>query len=105
MSDTKEPSYATARKLRIIEQKLGADWRTQKPGLSIDAIYNEVVGDERKNLFCKVQPATKRKIDEMVIHYEVKMSDLIEQLVSEEYERYIETRHRQVKEVAKDFSG
>ena len=57
-------SYPTLRKMRIIEEELGADWKKQHAGKSVDAIYNMVTGDVRKNLFCKISPEIKDKLEE-----------------------------------------
>lgn len=58
-------SYATERKIRIIEDKLGPNWKEQRVGQSIDAIYNDLVGDTRKNLFCKINASVKDRLDEI----------------------------------------
>jgi hypothetical protein len=100
-----EPSYATARKLKIIESRLGADWRKNHPDVAVDAVYNRLVGDDRKTLFCKVQPGTKAKLDEMVTHYEIKMGEFIEKLIEVEYEIFIQQRTKMMQNLARDFSG
>ena len=100
-----EPSYATARKLRIIEERLGSDWKTKHPNLSIDAVYNNVVGDERKNLFCKIAPESKQMLDEMVRYFDLKLAEWIERVIDEEHKKYTENKTRKVKEVARNFSG
>jgi hypothetical protein len=97
-------SYATARKIRIIERELGPDWRTEYPEGSIDAIYNIVMGDDRKNLFCKVDPETKTKLDEMVEYNDMQMSSLVEKLVHEEYDRYTQDRDARVNKIASQFA-
>jgi len=86
-----EYSYATERKIRILNEKLGTDWQEKYKGRSIDAVYNEISGDLRKNLFCKVDPVIKQKVDELVDGYDIKMSELIERLIEREYEAY---KHR-----------
>jgi len=98
-------SYATERKIRIITEKLGEDWRKQHPGKSIDAIYNVVMGDERKNLFCKVDPQTKLQLDEMVEYHDMQMSSLVEKLVQEEYDRYTQERDARVSHMASQFAS
>lgn len=97
-------SYATRRKIRIIEKELGADWKNQHSGKSIDAIYNIVMGDVRKNLFCKVDPETKEKLDEMVEYNDMQMSSLVERLVREEYDRYTQDRDARVAHIASQFA-
>lgn len=97
-------SYATRRKKRIIEEELGSDWQNQYPGKSIDAVYNIVTGDSRKNLFCKVSPEVKSKLDEMVDFHDMKMSELVEKLVLEEYDRYVKERDARVANVASQYA-
>jgi len=97
-------SYATRRKIRIIEKELGADWENQHSGKSIDAIYNIVMGDFRKNLFCKVDPETKTKLDEMVEYNDMQMSSLVEKLVREEYDRYTHDRDARADHLASQFA-
>jgi len=105
MSENEQLSTATARKLRIVEERLGQHWRDTYPGKSIDAVYNAVVGDTRKNLFAKVLPDVKEKLDEMVIHYDVKMSELLERFIETEYDRYLQEKQKLMNNLARDFSG
>ena len=102
MADKK--SYATRRKIRIITRELGADWQEQHAGKSIDAIYNIVMGDNRKNLFCKIDPAVKTKLDEMVETNDMQMSSLVERLVIEEYDRYKLDLDARIEHVANQFA-
>lgn len=97
-------SYATRRKKRIIEQQLGEDWQSQHPGKSIDAVYNIVTGDVRKNLFCKVSPERKAELDEMVDAYDMKMADMVEKLIEEAYSKYASERDARVDEVASQYA-
>lgn len=97
-------SYATKRKIRIIERELGANWQEQHAGKSIDAIYNIVMGDNRKNLFCKIDPDIKEKLDEMVETNDMQMSSLVERLVSEEYDRYKQDLDARIAHVASQFA-
>ncbi len=90
-------SYATERKIRILEEKLGLDWKKIHSGRSVDAVYNEIMGDTRKNLFCKIRPNTKTKLDEMVDNYDVGMAELVEKLIEDEYGRF-STKSRKVSE-------
>jgi hypothetical protein len=99
-----DASYATRRKVRIIEKELGSDWEDQYPGKSIDAIYNIVTGDHRKNLFCKVSPEVKARLDEMVEYQDMKMSELVEKLVQEEYDRYVTERDVRIDNVASQYA-
>jgi hypothetical protein len=99
-----ELSYATERKKRIIEEELGSDWKNQHPSKSIDAIYNIVTGDSRKNLFCKVSPAVKTKLDEMVDFHDINMAELVERLVLREYSRYELERDHRTANVASQYA-
>lgn len=99
-----EKSYATQRKVRIIENALGPNWRAENNG-SIDAIYNRIVGDDRKNIFCKVRPGVKVKLDEMVQHYDVKVSELIETLIEKEHSALDTMKHQKQQELAGQYSG
>lgn len=98
-------SYATERKIRIIKEKLGPDWETYTQGKRIDAAYNELVGDSRKNLFCKLRPETKRKLDEMVRDNDTKMAEFIESLIEREYDRFLQEKTRQKNDLAVRFTG
>lgn len=100
-----ELSYATKRTLRIIQEKLGDDWRDNNPEISIDALYNQVVGDRRRNLFCKIDPDIKSQLDEMADSYDVKMAELVERLVQEEYLKFIRNRAELVNDLASQFAG
>lgn len=97
-------SYATERKIRIIRETLGEDWETKTSGRSIDAVYNEVVGDGRKNLFCKIRPEAKARLDEMVDEYDVKMAELVEQLIDNEYRRFLSERDSLGSELMNQFT-
>jgi len=100
-----ELSYATKRKLRIIQERLGDDWRDDNPEISIDALYNQVVGDRRRNLFCKIDPDIKSQLDEMADSYDVKMAELVERLVQEEYRKFVRNRAELVNDLASQFAG
>ena len=98
-------SYATARKIRILEEKVGHDWRKRFPGRSVDSVYNQIMGDERKNLFCKINPEIKQQLDEMVDSYDVRMSELVERLIEAEYERFCETARKASQDLASEFTS
>lgn len=98
-------SYATERKKRIIAKMLGHDWKEKNPDRSIDAIYNEVVGDTRKNLFCKIDPEMKIYLDEMVDNYDMKMGELVERLILDEYEKYSKRKATYSEDLASQFGG
>lgn len=97
-------SYATQRKIKIIEEKLGANWREHYPTESIDRVYNIVNGDTRKNLFCKVSPEVKAKLDEMVEDYEIDMAELVEQMIVSAYDNYTEQRSDYLAKLADQFA-
>lgn len=98
-------SYATERKIRIIRRQLGDDWKERNPNRSIDAIYNEVVGDIRKNLFCKIDPEIKIYLDEMVDNYDMKMGELVERLIRDEYDKYSKRKANFSDDLANQFGG
>jgi len=100
-----ELSYATKRKMRIIILKLGPDWQLDFPGKSVDAVYNVVIGDTRKNLFCKISPEVKKQLDEMVRYHDVKMAELVEKLVQGEYAKFVAVRDSRVADVASHFAA
>jgi hypothetical protein len=102
--NSNELSHATVRKLRIIEQKFGNDWKEQHNGKSIDAVYNVIIGDTRKNLFCKLDPEVKKCMDEMVDYHDIKMAELVEKLIEEEYDRFVIMRDAKVAEMASQFA-
>ena len=98
-------SYATSRKIKIIEAKLGPDWRTKRPGEAIDRIYNELMGDKRKNLFCKLSPESKEKLDEMVEDHEIQMADMIELMIERAYKEYQSSKTKIASSMAEQFSA
>lgn len=98
-------SYATERKLRIIHRKAGENWRDQYPGKSIDAVYNLVTGDDRKNLFSKVTPTVKKHLDEMSNYEGANMSEMLEKCIEEAYSRHLEQRSQRSREVTDQYSG
>ena len=97
-------SYATERKIRIIEKELGADWKDQRPNQSIDAIYNSIVGDTRKNLFCKIQAESKAKLDEMTSAHKTGMAEFVEQMIDAEHARFQARRSEGEKALLAEFS-
>jgi hypothetical protein len=98
-------SYATQRKIRIIEEKLGKDWKEQQPDKSIDAIYNELVGDTRKNLFCKIDANVKQHLDEMTKAHKSGMAEFIEQIIEAEYARYQARVYQGERALLEEFTG
>ncbi len=97
-------SYATERKLRIIEAKYGPDWRSQFPDRSIDSIFIELTGDRRKNLFCKISPDLKDKLDEMVGFRQLSMAELIEQIIDEAHLRFVRDKSFVVEGITQEYS-
>lgn len=98
-------SYATIRKIRIIEEKFGSDWKTTHPGLSIDAAYNQVVGDTRKNLFCKIDSSTKGLLDEMIGFHKIGMAEFVEALIEAEWSRHSSRLKETEQRIQTEFSG
>jgi hypothetical protein len=97
-------SYATKRKIRLIEAKYGPDWVGRFPGRSIDSIFIELTGDQRKNLFCKIDPDLKEKLDEMVSFRQLSMAELIEQIIDESYLRFMRDKHAVVDGIAAEYT-
>ncbi len=98
-------SYATERKIRIIEEKLGPTWKEQRVGQSIDAVYNDLVGDTRKNLFCKINASVKDRLDEMTSAYRTGMAEFIEHLIEAEYARHEQRTAQGQRIILSEFSG
>jgi len=99
-----EQSYATTRKVKIIESAAGASWRERYPGKSIDAVYNTVIGDDRKNLFCKISPDHKDMLDEMVVQYDTTKAELIARMIESAYEVCQEAKAKAVTELARSMT-
>jgi hypothetical protein len=98
-------SYATERKLRIICDKEGENWQQKYPGKSIDAVYNLVTGDRRKNLFSKVSPSVKAHLDEMSTYEGASMSEMLEKCIEDAYSRHLVQRSDLSRELTNQFSG
>jgi hypothetical protein len=98
-------SHATERKIRIIESQWGPDWKDRTDGKSIDAVYNELTGDNRKTLFCKIQPTVKDNLDTMTDHHKTGMAEFIEQLIQAEWVRYLDRQAIGERELLSEFSG
>ncbi len=98
-------SYATTRKIRILEEKVGSDWKKKYPGRSVDSVYNDIMGDDRKNLFCKINPDVKGQLDEMVDSYDVRMSELVERLIEAEYGRFQQRSKKVSEDLANEFTS
>lgn len=99
-----EYSYATERKIRVIRENHGDNWREKFPGRSIDSIYVELTGDDRKNLFCKVSPDTKEMLDEMLKAYGARMSLFVESLITTEYDRHKRREQEKHEQIRKSFT-
>lgn len=98
-------SYATNRKIRIITEQIGTDWATQYPDESIDAIYTRVVGDERKNLFCKINAATKDQLTVMSKAHRTQLAEFVEQMINAEWTRYQQRIADGERQMLDEFSG
>ena len=97
-------SYATERKLNIIREQLGEDWESKRPGKSIDSVYNELTGDDRRTLFCKIKPDVKAHLDAMTKEHGIKIAEFLEQVIEKEYARFREERKRLYEDVANQYS-
>ena len=98
-------SHATERKIRIIEQQWGPTWQDRSNGKSIDAIYNELMGDNRKNLFCKIDGTIKDHLDSMTEYHKTRMAVFIEQLINAEWARHQARLIDGEKKLLEEFSG
>lgn len=98
-------SYATARKIKILEKEVGIDWKKKYPGRSVDSVYNQIMGDDRKNLFCKINPVIKGQLDEMVDIYDVRMAELVERLIEAEYDRFRHQKRKVSEDLANEFTS
>lgn len=97
-------SYATNRKLKFIQEQLGENWEAQRPGKSIDAVYNELTGDSRKTLFCKIHPEVKAHLDAMTKEHGIRIAEFLEQIIEKEYARFREERKKIYESVAHQYS-
>src|ERR1700744_4684332 len=97
-------SYATLRKIRIIKEKLGEGFDFQADGRRIDAIYNDVVGDRRENLFCKIAPDAKAQLDELRQPYAVGMVEFVKKLIMDRYQRYLNDQAVRRLKISQDYT-
>lgn len=97
-------SYATERKLKIIREQLGDDWQDKRPDQSIDAVYNDLMGDQRKTLFCKIDPAVKAHLDEMTKEHNVRIAEFLEGIIEKQYAKHMAERQRMVDTLARQYS-
>jgi hypothetical protein len=93
------------RKIRIIEKTFGSAWSEDYPDMAIDAVYNLAIKDERKSLFCKIDPIKKDKLAEMLAHYETTIGEFIGMQIDNAYEVYTEQRQTRLSRIADDYSG
>jgi hypothetical protein len=93
------------RKIRIIEKTFGPEWAGAYPNMAIDAVYNLAIKDDRKSLFCKIEPEKKEKLAEMLDFYDAKMGDFLGRMIDSWYERYQEQRRSMLQGIADDYSG
>ena len=92
-------SYATQRKIRLIEAQYGPEWDKKFPNRSIDSIFIELTGDQRKNLFCKIKPELKDKLDEMVDFNQLNMAEMIERIIEDAYVKHAHEKSVAVSEI------
>lgn len=98
-------SHATERKIRIITEAHGDDWALQFPSKSIDAIYNEVVGETRKTVYAKISADTKEHLDHLTQVYNVSISEFLESLIEKEYRSYQDHCRSLIKNIKDQYSG
>ena len=96
-------SYATERKLKYIREQLGTNWEAQRPGQSIDSVYNELTGDNRRTLFCKIRPEVKEHLDAMTKEHGIRIAEFLEQVIEKEYARFRQERKRLYEDVAQQY--
>jgi hypothetical protein len=97
-------SYATQRKIRLITDRYGENWAERFPDRSIDSIFIELTGDRRKNLFCKIRPELKDKLDEMVTFRQLSMAELVEQIITEAHTRFVGDKSKVVTSLQDEYS-
>jgi hypothetical protein len=93
------------RKLRIIEKSFGPTWPEVYPGMAVDAVYNIAIKDNRKSLFCKIDPVKKDKLAEMLEIYGITMGDFIGSMIDKAYEVYAEQCRARLLGIANEYSG
>lgn len=93
------------RKIRIIEKTFGSNWSETYSGMAVDAVYNLAIKDNRKSLFCKIEPAKKDKLAEMLDYYDTTMGDFIGMMIEQWYENYSEQQRNRLSSIANDYSG
>jgi hypothetical protein len=101
---TVELNPGQQRKIRIIVQTFGSNWPEIYPAMAIDAVYNLAIKDERKSLFCKIEPMKKDKLAEMLENYGTTMGDFIGVMIDDYYERFLQHQHERVRGIANDYS-
>jgi len=97
-------SYATNRKIKIIEERYGFNWQSRFEGRSIDSVYKEITGDDRETLFCKIDADKKQKLNQMVKKYDVDLGTLMEQWIDEHYKDFSEQEETVLVGLASEYS-
>lgn len=102
-------SYATKRKINIINETLGDGYQwpnvpPQYDGMSIDSLYSKLIGDERVNMFFKVSPTTKEQIDHLSKTMGMTKAELMEHLVNQYHDVHLRTQRENATQMAKLFS-
>ena len=97
-------SIATQRKIDIIIEKLGNNWKDQYPNKSVNFVYNTLINDSRKNLYCKISSDSRKKLDTLLNEYDAKLTDFLETLITKEYYEYEKKKAEHTARLAKQFS-
>jgi hypothetical protein len=92
------------RKIRIITETFGPDWRDKFTGKAIDAIYNIAIHDDRKSVFFKTQPIRKDRLAEMVDYYDTTLGDFLGIMIDDYFDRYLEQRKKILNEMVVAYS-
>jgi hypothetical protein len=105
VDDPVELNPGQQRKIRIIEKSFGSTWPEIYPGMAVDAVYNLAIKDDRKSLFCKIDPMMKDKLAEMLAHYDTTMGEFIGMMIEQWFDRYSEQCRNRLSRIADDYSG
>ena len=99
-----ELSWAMSRKLKIIEEKFGTDWKEQFPGYSVNKVYNIACNDNRKCIYVRVSEDIKNMLTVLTDAYEINNDQLIENLIRNEYVSLQQSNLDEIEELHKQFS-
>lgn len=78
-------SAETRRRLRIIVEHFGRDWQQKYPDMSISRMYRTAIGDTREVVYVRVSADIKEMLWCLAEEWNTGLSDVIEELVQEQY--------------------